>query len=133
MRIAKLKVKKYESQTESSKSVNKTIFEILIPIILMENNIHIANVFEESSCCLCGRNGVDQYIKVTENFIKYGQKLVSFCEVIQETLDFEVSSEKVLKVLEMIQLICCSRQKTSARWRYASGAKESWSSFITSR
>lgn len=64
----------------------------------MENNIHIANVFEESSCCLCGRNGVDQYIKITENFIKYGQKLVSFFEVIQETLDFEVSLAKFCKI-----------------------------------
>lgn len=61
----------------------------------MENKICIANVFEESSCCLCGRSGVDQYVKITDNFIKYGQKILAFFEVIIETLDFEVSSETV--------------------------------------
>lgn len=54
--------------------------------------IHVSNIFEESSCCLCGRQGVDQYLKVADNFIKYSGKLISFIEVIRKTLDFEVSA-----------------------------------------
>lgn len=52
------------------------------------NTIHY--VFEESSCCLCGRFGVDQYMKISDNFIKYKNVNVSFDSVIRKTLDFEV-------------------------------------------
>lgn len=54
------------------------------------STVHISHVFEESSCCLCGRIGVDQYLKICDNFIKYRGKLISFIEVIRRTLDFEV-------------------------------------------
>lgn len=55
--------------------------------------VQISHIFEESSCCLCGRYGVDQYLRITDNFIKYNNKLISFIEVIRKTLDFEVNVE----------------------------------------
>ena len=54
--------------------------------------VQISHVFEESSCCLCGRFGVDQYLKISDNFIKYNNKLISFIEVVRKTMDFEVIS-----------------------------------------
>lgn len=53
--------------------------------------VNISNIFEESSCCLCGRFGVDQYLRICDNFIKYSGKIISFLEVIRKTLDFEVT------------------------------------------
>lgn len=49
-----------------------------------------SNVVVVSSCCLCGRFGVDQYLKITDNFIKNNGKIISFIEIIRKTLDFEV-------------------------------------------
>lgn len=54
--------------------------------------VQISHIFEESSCCLCGRIGVDQYLRITDNFIKYNNNLISFIEVIRKTLDFEVKA-----------------------------------------
>lgn len=57
--------------------------------------VQISHIFEESSCCLCGRCGVDQYLRISDNFIKYNSKLISFLEVIRKTLDFEVTDLNV--------------------------------------
>lgn len=59
--------------------------------LIMETSA-IHHVFEESSCCLCFRHGVDQYLRISDNFIKYNNKLVSFAEAIRKTLEFEVSN-----------------------------------------
>lgn len=53
--------------------------------------VYVSHVFEESSCCICGRVGFEQFLKITDNFIKYKSTLISFMEVIIRTLDYEVS------------------------------------------
>jgi hypothetical protein len=56
----------------------------------MASAVNISHIFEESSCCVCGRTGIDQYLRISDNFIQYKNELISFLEVIRQTLDFEV-------------------------------------------
>lgn len=61
----------------------------------MENALKVSQIFEESSCCVCGRTGVDHYIGVADNYIKYGGNIVAFTEVINYTLNYEVISKNL--------------------------------------
>lgn len=46
-------------------------------------------------CCTCGKPEMANSHNIVDNFIKYKDSFVPFVEVIQKTLNFEVSSESV--------------------------------------
>lgn len=55
----------------------------------MEETVKIESVFEENYC-ICGHKNVDKFSNISDTFIKYRNQLISFVEIVRETLNFEV-------------------------------------------
>lgn len=60
--------------------------------MMEQGSILVDSVFEEK-LCVCGHLSVDRFTILSDAFIRYKNKFVSFIEIVRETLGFEVTTE----------------------------------------
>lgn len=58
-------------------------------------NITVLETYELNICCVCTQNGAASYLNIFENVIVYNKNYISMAQIINETLNINVSQFKM--------------------------------------